>query len=153
MGGLDESVLQQVYDDRLRLTPGAEVLITAAKQHGIKLLLVSGGFAFFTQRLKSRLGIDFAYSNVLEIIAGKITGRVTGPLCDADGKARHLNETAAVLSLPPERCIAIGDGANDLKMMRLAGLSIAYHAKPVVQAEASVAINCLGLDAVVALFA
>ena len=152
LAGLSESVLQRVFDERLALTPGATVLINAAKRHGIKLLLVSGGFTYFTERLKARLGIDYAYSNVLEIAAGKLTGTVTGPLCDADGKARHLRETAAALSLPRERCIAIGDGANDLKMLAGAGLSIAYRAKPLVQAEASVALNHVGLDGVLALF-
>jgi phosphoserine phosphatase len=153
LAGLDESVLQRVYDERLKLSPGAEVLIAVAKKHGIKLLLVSGGFTFFTERLKTRLAIDYAFSNVLEIIDGKLTGKVVGPLCDADAKARHLRETAASLSLAPDQCIAIGDGANDLKMMAAAGVSIAYRAKPVVQTEASVAINYLGLDAVPALFA
>ena len=153
LAGLNESVLQQVFDERLALSPGAEVLIEAAKKHGIKLLLVSGGFTFFTERLKARLNIDYAYSNVLEIVDGVLAGNVTGPLCDADGKARHLRETAAALSLPRERCIAIGDGANDLKMLAESGFSVAYHAKPVVQAQASVAINHCGLDALIALFA
>jgi phosphoserine phosphatase len=152
LAGLDESVLQRVYDERLKLSPGADVLIAAAKKYGIKLLLVSGGFTFFTERLKARLDIDYAFSNVLEIVNGKLTGKVIGPLCDADGKAQHLRETASQLSLQPENCIAIGDGANDLKMMAAAGLSIAYHAKPVVRAQASAAINVLGLNAVPALF-
>ena len=150
--GLEESALQRVYDERLKLSPGATALIAAAKKHGIKLLLVSGGFTFFTERLKTRLNIDYAYSNTLEIEHGKLTGNVISPLCDADSKARHLRETAGVLSLPRERCVAIGDGANDLKMMAEAGLSVAYRAKPVVQAEASVAINHVGLDGVLALF-
>ena len=150
--GLDESVLQRVYDERLKLSPGAEKLIAAAKDNHIKLLLVSGGFTFFTERLKARLKIDVAYSNTLEIIDGKLTGNVTGPLCDADAKARHLRETAAALSLTREQCIGIGDGANDLKMMAAAGLSVAYHAKPVVQSQASGAISHLGLDAVLGLF-
>ncbi len=153
LAGLDQSVLQRVHDERLRLSPGAERLLAAARQQHISVLLVSGGFTFFTERLRARLAIDHAFSNELEVLDGKLTGRVTGPLCDAEGKARHLRETAAALSLPRERCIAIGDGANDLKMMASAGLSIAYRAKPVVQAEASVAINFLGLDAVPALFA
>ncbi|MBL8524535.1 MAG: phosphoserine phosphatase SerB [Betaproteobacteria bacterium] len=151
--GLDESVLQRVYDERLKLSPGAETLMTAAKSRGIKLLLVSGGFTFFTERLKARLGIDYAFSNQLQVREGKLTGKVIGPLCDADAKAHHLQEIAASLDLSREQCMAIGDGANDLKMMAAAELSIAYHAKPVVQASASVAINWLGLDAVPALFA
>ena len=151
--GLEEYALQRVYDERLKLSPGATTLIAAAKKHGIKLLLVSGGFSFFTERLKARLNIDYAYANTLEIADGKLTGKVIGSLCDADRKARHLRETAAALSLPRERCIAIGDGANDLKMMLETGWSVAYRAKPVVQAAASVAINHVGLDGVLALFA
>ncbi len=150
--GLDESVLQRVHDERMTLSPGTEKMIAAAKKHGIKLLLVSGGFTFFTERLKARLKIDYAYSNTLEIINSKLTGNVIGPLCDADAKAQHLRETAAALSLSREQCIAIGDGANDLTMLAAAGLSIAYHAKPVVQSQANVAINHLGLDAVLGLF-
>lgn len=153
LAGLEESALQRVYDERLKLSPGAEILIAAAKKNGVKLLLVSGGFTFFTERLKARLNIDYAFSNALEIVNGKLTGNVTGPLCDADSKARHLRETAAALSLPRERCIAIGDGANDLKMMHEAGLSVAYRAKPVVQTQATVAFNHVGLDGVLALFA
>lgn len=153
LAGLDQSVLQRVYDERLKLSPGAETLIAAAKKHGIKLLLVSGGFTFFTERLKSCLSLDHAFSNTLEITGGKLTGKVIGPLCDADAKAQHLREVASSLGLSREHCIAIGDGANDLKMMADAGLSIAYRAKPVVQASANVAINHLGLDAVPGLFA
>lgn len=153
LAGLDQAVLLRVYDERLRLSPGAEVLIATAKKHGIKLLLVSGGFTFFTERLKSRLNFDYAFSNLLEVLDGKLTGQVIGPLCDADAKARHLQEIAASLGLSCDRCMAIGDGANDLKMMAAAGLSIAYRAKPVVQASASVAINQLGLNAVPALLA
>lgn len=152
LAGLDESALQRVYDERLALSPGADKLIQAAKNAGIKTLLVSGGFTFFTERLKARLGLDFAFSNTLEVLNGKLTGRVIGPLCDAGGKARHVRETAAALGLQRERIIVIGDGANDLPMMGEAGLSIAYRAKPVVQAQASVAINFVGLDGVLALF-
>ncbi|MCY7387451.1 MAG: phosphoserine phosphatase SerB [Burkholderiales bacterium] len=153
LAGLEESALQTVYDERLKLSPGTTALIATAKKHGIKTLLVSGGFTFFTDRLKSRLDIDYAFSNLLEIANGKLTGNVTGPLCDADSKARHLRETAVALSLRREQCVAIGDGANDLKMMREAGLSVAYRAKPIVQAQASVAINHVGLDGVLAFFA
>ena len=152
LAGLEESALQRVYDERLALSPGAEVLIAAAKTNGIKTLLVSGGFTFFTARLRARLALDFAFSNHLEIVDGKLTGRVTGLLCDAAAKARHVRETATQLGLQQERIIVIGDGANDLEMMREAGLSVAFRAKPVVQAQANVAINMVGLDGVLALF-
>ncbi|MEQ1517634.1 MAG: phosphoserine phosphatase SerB [Usitatibacteraceae bacterium] len=152
LAGLDESALLRVYEERLALSPGAPALIGAAKKSGIRTLLVSGGFTFFTEKLKSRLGLDLAFSNTLEVIDGKLTGRVSGPLCDANGKARHVREAAASLSLEKDQIIVIGDGANDLPMMREAGLSIAYRAKPVVQAQASVAINFVGLDGVLALF-
>lgn len=151
LAGLDEAVLARVYDERLKLSPGAETLIAAAKKHQHKLLLVSGGFTFFTERLKARLGFDTAFSNVLEVLDGKLTGRVIGPLCDANAKASRLREAAAALGISSTQCIAIGDGANDLPMMAEAGLSIAYHAKPIVQAKATVAINFCGLDAVVAM--
>lgn len=151
--GLAESSLQRVYLERLALSPGAEALIGAAKKSGIKTLLVSGGFTFFTERLKTRLELDFAFSNTLEIADGKLTGHVTGALCDAAAKAHHVRETAAMLGLRREQIIVIGDGANDLQMMREAGLSVAYRAKPVVQTKASVAINHVGLDGVLALFA
>ena len=150
--GLAESSLQRVYDERLRFSPGAETLIAAARKSGIKTLLVSGGFTFFTERLKARLGLDFAFSNTLDIVDGKLTGRVTGALYDATAKAHHVRESAAMLGLRREQIIVIGDGANDLQMMREAGLSVAYRAKPVVQTEASVAINFVGLDGVLALF-
>ncbi len=152
LAGLDENVLQRVYDERLQLSPGAQTLIHAAHAAGIYTLLVSGGFTFFTDRLKDRLGLNAAFSNQLEIVDGKLTGRVTGELCDADGKARHVRQTAQQLKIVREQIIAIGDGANDLKMMAEAGVSIAYCAKPVVQSQATHAINTGGLDAVLALF-
>ncbi len=152
LAGLPESVLTRVYEQRLRLTPGAEILFHAAKKHGIKLLLVSGGFTFFTERLKARLGFDFAFSNTLEVIDGKLTGRVLGVLCDADAKARHVQEAAAALGLRREQVMVMGDGANDLPMMAVAGTSVAYRAKPVVRAAATVAFNHVGLDGVLALF-
>ena len=152
LAGLDESVLQRVYDERLTLSPGADVLIATAKRAGIRTLLVSGGFTFFTERLKIRLGFDFSFSNTLEVVGGKLTGHVTGPLCDAPSKARHLRTARDKLGLRREQIVVIGDGANDLQMMREAGLSVAYRAKPVVQAQAQAAINFVGLDGVLALF-
>jgi phosphoserine phosphatase len=150
--GLDESALQRVYDERLKLNPGAEIMLAALKKNGIKTLLVSGGFVFFTERLKARLGLDFAYANTLEIIDGKLTGKVLGSIVDAQAKADFLVQTRDALNLKPEQIIAMGDGANDLKMMAQAGVSIAYHAKPVVREQASYALNFVGLDGLVNLF-
>jgi phosphoserine phosphatase len=150
--GLDEGALQQVYDDRLNLNPGAETMLAALKKHAIKTLLVSGGFVFFTERLKQRLGLDYAHSNTLEIVNGKLTGKVLGKIIDAQAKADWLAHTREELELKPEQVIAIGDGANDLKMMSQAGISIAYHAKPVVRSQASYAFNFVGLDGLVNLF-
>ncbi|MFA6063624.1 MAG: phosphoserine phosphatase SerB [Gallionella sp.] len=150
--GLDENALQRVYDERLQLNPGAQLMLAELKKHGIKTLLVSGGFLFFTERLKPRLGLDYTHANTLEIIDGKLTGRVLGEILDAQGKAEWLIKIREQLGLKPEQVIAMGDGANDLKMMAVAGVSIAYHAKPVVRAQASYAFNFVGLDGLVRLF-
>jgi len=150
--GLQEAALTRVYDERLKLTPGADQLIDACKNHGVKLLLVSGGFTFFTDRLKERLGIDYTISNRLETQAGKLTGGLLGNIVDADAKAAKFAAVVKELGASREQTVAIGDGANDLKMMAQAGLSIAFHAKPVVRAQASCAISWCGLDAVVNLF-
>jgi phosphoserine phosphatase len=147
--GLSEDALQHVYDQRLQLNPGAETLIAELKKNHIKTLLMSGGFVFFTERLKQRLNLDFAYANTLEIIDGKLTGFILGDILDAQSKADILVKTRAALKLQPEQVIAIGDGANDLKMMAAAGLSIAYHAKPLVRKQASYALNFVGLDGLV----
>ncbi len=151
--GLNETALQQVYDKRLTLSPGAEKLISTLRSKGVKTLLVSGGFTFFTERLKRRLGLDFTASNVLESVDGELTGKVLGKIIDAQGKADWLNQIRLQLGLRQEAIIAIGDGANDLKMMREAGVSIAYHARPVVQQHATYALNFVGLDGVLNLFA
>jgi len=150
--GLDESALQRVYDERLRLNPGAEFMLGELKKHGIKTLLVSGGFTFFTDRLKARVGLDYAQSNTLEIVDGKLTGKVLGKILDAQGKADALNRLREELGLRKEQVVAIGDGANDLKMMGVAGAGIAYHAKPVVRAQATYALNHVGLEGVIHLF-
>lgn len=149
--GLDQSALQRVYDERLQLSPGAETLLAAARAAGIKTLLVSGGFTFFTERLKPRLGLDYTGANTLEIADGKLTGRVLGDIVDAQGKADWLKQVRAELGLAKEQVVAMGDGANDLKMMAEAGVSIAYHAKPVVRAQASYALNRVGLEGAVPL--
>ena len=148
--GVPADALQTVYDTRLRLNPGAERLVATCKSAGLKTLLVSGGFTFFSDRVRDRLGIDFTRSNVLEIADGAFTGRMVdqpwGDICDGTEKRRMLLETCAALGIEPQRAIAIGDGANDLPMMAAAGLSVAYHAKPRVRAAAAVAIDSGGLD-------
>lgn len=151
--GLDERALQRVYDERLRLNPGAETMLSRLKELGIKTLLVSGGFVFFTERLKARLGLDYTHANTLEIAGGKLTGKVIGKVFDAQGKADWLVHVRDELGLKPAQVIAMGDGANDLKMMAQAGISIAYHAKPVVREQADYALNFVGLDGLVNLLA
>lgn len=150
--GLDQSALQQVYDERLKLNPGAERMLQRMKSLGIRTLLISGGFTFFTDRLRERLGIDYSAANTLEIVDGKITGKVLGEIIGAQGKADVLMRVTDELGLKRSQVIAIGDGANDLKMLAGAGISIAYHAKPIVQQEATYSFNHIGLDGVVNLF-
>jgi phosphoserine phosphatase len=150
--GLDASALERVYEERLQLSPGAQRMLAGAKEAGLKTLLVSGGFAFFTEKLKARLSLDFTRANTLEIVDGKLTGKVIGEIVNADVKARTLRETCATLGIEPSRAIAMGDGSNDLKMMAAAGLSVAFRAKPVVREAASVAFNHVGLDGLLRLF-
>lgn len=154
--GVPVTALQQVYDARLRLNPGATELVAACKASGLKVLLVSGGFTFFADRVKERLGIDFARSNLLDEVDGKLTGRVVtqswGDICDGAEKRRTLLEVASLLGISPQQTIAVGDGANDLPMMAEAGLSVAFHAKPTVRAQAMVAINEGGLDRLLEVF-
>ncbi|MDR5750492.1 MULTISPECIES: phosphoserine phosphatase SerB [unclassified Caballeronia] len=150
--GLDASALERVYDERLRLSPGAERMLAGARAAGLKTLLVSGGFTFFTEQLKARLGLDFTRANTLEIVDGKLTGNVTGEIVNAEVKARMLSETCVQIGIDPARAIAMGDGSNDLKMMAQAGLSVAFRAKPVVREAASVAFNFVGLDGLLRLF-
>jgi phosphoserine phosphatase len=149
--GLDAAALQRVYDERLRLSPGAEKMLAAIKAAGLKTLLVSGGFTFFTDRVKARLGLDYTHSNVLEIVDGKLTGKVVGNIVDADEKKRTVERVCAELGIAPKQAIVMGDGANDLKMMGIAGLSVAFRAKPVVRAQADVALNFVGLDGILPL--
>lgn len=150
--GLEASALQRVYDERLRLSPGAETMLAAVKAAGLKTLLVSGGFTFFTDRMKTRLGLDYTHSNVLEVIDGKLTGRVAGGIVDAVEKKRTVERVCAELGIHPRQAIVMGDGANDLEMMRIAGLSVAFRAKPIVRAQADVALNFVGLDGILNLF-
>jgi phosphoserine phosphatase len=148
--GVTVEHMQQVYDQRLQLNPGAADLVAACKAAGMKILLVSGGFTFFTDRIRDRLGIDYTRTNVLEVQDGLLTGRMVdqpwGDICDGDEKKKMLLETCALLGISPKQAIAMGDGANDLPMMSVAGLSVAYHAKPKVREQAMVAINSGGLD-------
>ncbi|MGH8691318.1 MAG: phosphoserine phosphatase SerB [Burkholderiales bacterium] len=152
LAGLSESSLQTVYDQRLKLTPGADALIAACRKHRVQLLLVSGGFTFFTERLKQRLGIDHTISNVLEVEHGKLTGALVGDIVDADAKAAKFRAVAKQLKAAKDQTVAIGDGANDLKMMHEAGTSIAFRAKPAVRAQATCALNWSSLDGVLNLF-
>lgn len=139
--GLNESVLLKVYEERLILSPGAEPLLVGLKSMGVKVALVSGGFTFMTKRLEARLGLDYTRANVLDIQGGKLTGKVLGSVVDAQAKADYLQELCEELNISTRQAIAMGDGANDLKMMALAGCGVAYRAKPRVQAETDVVIN------------
>jgi phosphoserine phosphatase len=151
--GLDAAALERVYDERLRLSPGADAMLAGVKAAGLKTLLVSGGFTFFTERLQRRLGLDYAHANVLEIRAGKLTGKVLGGIVDALEKKRTVERVCAELGISPQQAIVMGDGANDLQMMGIAGLSVAFRAKPIVRAQAGVALNFSGLDALLTILA
>jgi len=149
--GLEVSALDRVYEERLRLNPGAEIMLNRLKQQGIKTALVSGGFTFFTERLKKRLDLDFTMANVLGEHNGFLTGEVVGDVCGAKAKADFLLKHCGLLNISPSNVVAMGDGANDLLMMNEAGLSIAYHAKPTVQEQAASALNYCGLEGVLGL--
>jgi len=154
--GVPASALTQVYDERLRLNPGAQTLVQACQQEGLKTLLVSGGFTFFTDRVRDLLRLDFTRSNVFEIENERLTGRMVdqtwGDICDGEEKRRMLLATCNDLGISPQQAIAMGDGANDLPMMSVAGLSVAYRAKPKVREAAHVAIDQGGLDRLLELF-
>lgn len=149
--GLDVTALERVYLERLQLNPGAEKMIKGLQQRGIKTALVSGGFTFFTERLKQRLGLDFTMANVLGEHNGKLTGEVEGEVCGAQAKADFLLTHCTKLAISPQQVVAMGDGANDLLMMNEAGLSVAYHAKPTVQEQANTVLNYCGLEGVLGL--
>ncbi len=148
--GVSVQDMERVYNARLQLNPGATELVAACKKAGLKVLLVSGGFTFFANRVAQRLSIDFAKSNELEIDNGLLTGELImqtwGDICDGEEKLTTLLSTCSLLNIEAGQAIAVGDGANDLPMMRAAGLSVAYHAKPKVREQAMVAINDGGLD-------
>ncbi len=151
--GLDANALQRVYDERLAISMGGEAMLAGIRQAGLKTLLVSGGFTFFTERLQARLGLDYTHANVLEVEDGKLTGRVVGGIVDAEEKKRTVERVCAQMGISPAQAIVMGDGANDLKMMSVAGLSVAFRAKPVVRQQASVALNFVGLDGLLAVLA
>jgi phosphoserine phosphatase len=154
--GVSVASMDEVYHQRLKLNPGAAELVHACKAAGLKVLLVSGGFTFFTDRVRDELGIDYTRSNVLEVENGLLTGRMVdqpwGDICDGEEKKKMLLQTCAMLDIAPAQAIAMGDGANDLPMMGEAGLSVAYHAKPKVREQAMVAINEGGLDRLLEVF-
>ncbi len=154
--GVPVAAMDDVLHKRLKLNPGAQKLTQTFKSAGMHLLLVSGGFTYFTDHVRDRLQIDSTRSNVLEIADGKLTGRMVdqdwGDICDGEEKRKMLLETCAKLGIAPSQAIAVGDGANDLPMMGESGLSVAYHAKPKVREQAMVAINRGGLDRLLELF-
>jgi phosphoserine phosphatase len=152
LAGLPETVLERVYEERLRLSPGADRLVSALRSAGLRTLLVSGGFTFFTERVRARLGIDEARANRLEVAGGTLTGRLLGEIVNADVKRRTVERTCAAIGCSTSQAIVVGDGANDLEMMSVAGMSIAYRAKPVVRSETTHAIDYCGLDAILNFF-
>ena len=155
LAGVPATVLDRVLAERLSFNPGARELCAALKAAGLKLVLVSGGFTFFTRFVAAELGMDFVRSNELEIEGGALTGRVVmqdwGDICDGAEKRRMLLDCCAAIGCRPDQAMAVGDGANDLPMMGAAGLSVAYHAKPKVREQARIAINEGGLERLLAL--
>jgi len=150
--GLDKIALNRVIDERLQPNPGAVEWIAACKANNIKTMVVSGGFTLFANHVKDLLGLDYAVANTLEIVNGKLTGQVLGEIVGADRKALELLKLRETLNLRFDQTIAVGDGANDLKMMKVAGVGVAYHAKPIVQQQATYGLNFTGLDGIINLF-
>jgi phosphoserine phosphatase len=152
LAGVEATLLARVHDEKLALNDGAQRLVSECRNAGLKTLLATGGFTFFTDRLKAKLNIDYARSNELEIVDGHLSGKVTGPnggeIIDAEGKAQAVRDVCAEVSCATAKAIVIGDGANDVKMMQLGGISVAYRAKPVVREQATYALDHSGLDGV-----
>ena len=153
LAGLDERVLEEVYENVLQLSPGAEFLLEECKRNDVKFMLVSGGFTFFTERLQQRLGLDFHFANVLEVENGKLTGHLKGRIIDAQAKTDLLREYRERLGLAPWQVVAMGDGANDIPMIREAGFGIAYRAKPKTEANADACVRFGGLERIRGWFA
>ena len=153
LAGLDERVLEEVYENVLQLSPGAEFLLDECKRNDVKFMLVSGGFTFFTERLQRCLGLDFHFANVLEVENGKLTGRLKGRIIDAQAKTDLLREYRERLGLAPWQVVAMGDGANDIPMIREAGFGIAYRAKPKTEANADACVRFGGLERIRGWFA
>lgn len=153
LAGLEESALERVLEERLRLNPGAERLLAGLREAGVRTVLVSGGFTYFTERLKARLGFDSAYANELEVADGRLTGRVLGDIVDGQAKAAHLLRERHALELESHQVIAVGDGANDIPMLEAAGFGVAYRAKPVLRAVADCCLDHTALDGILSLFA
>ena len=154
--GVTVAHMEEVLNHRLQLNPGAENLVKVCQAAGMKVLLVSGGFTFFTDHVKDRLNINWTRSNVLEVVNGELTGRMVdqdwGDICDGEEKRKMLLQTCQQMGITASQAIAMGDGANDLPMMGVAGLSVAYHAKPKVREQAMVAIEDGGLDRLLEVF-
>ena len=152
LAGVEATLLARVHDEKLALNDGAQRLVSECRNAGLKTLLATGGFTFFTERLKAKLNIDYTRSNELEIVDGHLSGKVTGPnggeIIDAEGKAQAVRDVCAEIGCAAAKAIVIGDGANDVKMMQLAGISVAYRAKPLVRQQATYALDHSGLDGV-----
>lgn len=152
LAGLEERALERILEERVQLSPGAEALVARCRALGVRTLLVSGGFSFFTRHLQDLLRLDFTLSNELEIVEGKLTGRMLGDIVDGRAKAARLVALQQSLGIARTQTLAVGDGANDIPMMAEAGISVAYRAKPAVRAHATHALDHAPLDGVLNLF-
>ena len=144
---LPQGMLRQCYEERVKLMPGARELVATMRKMGAQAVLVSGGFTFFTGRVRDALGFHEDYANLLEVEHGMLTGRVIPPILGKEAKLKTLQDTCRKLGITADAVMAVGDGANDLPMLLAAGLGVAYHAKPVVRAQAGARITQCDLSA------